>query len=305
MIRALLRELRPNGRSVVVGMAAVVVVMIGLVVGVVMGFDRGFKGSLASGISSGVALLGLAPAALLFVVAGLLDPRPLPRGLWVGAAGLSATGVGLVLALGLGVDRHALGSVVLGAVCCGGLPGGAIGLLSALSLLRGFGQVRAGTAPGQVALVRGRLEREGAAPFAALAGEAGLREDQLLATLAEIQAGGLPVVVDRGGGLALRKDFDQEGIRRLPGVVGTAGRISLEALGRELGAPVPAVRRWVQENVGHGRFHGAIDWREGVLFARDSATLKEGSACPSCGGRFVWVGKGLLRCPHCDAQIVT
>lgn len=135
-----------------------------------------------------------------------------------------------------------------------------------MALMGGVAEVRAGTAPGQVARVVELLRKDGVATLAALSEEAGVAPELVVATV-EVAGREVPLIVDRAAGIAFRKDVDAEGARRLPGIVGTAGRITLDEIGRELQAPLPLVRRWVQEAVGAGRLHGAVDWKAGVRSA--------------------------------------
>lgn len=91
--------------------------------------------------------------------------------------------------------------------------------------------------------------------------------------------------------------------QRLPSLLAAHGRIALIDLAAELGAPEPVVRGWIYASVQDGRLQGYIDWKQGVLFSRDADALRLARLCPGCGGQLELVGRGIVRCPYCGAEI--
>jgi hypothetical protein len=101
----MLAELRPRAGAALVGAFALGTVGLGGVIGVAMGLDKGYGPGLAMGMTSGLSILGLGPASLLLMGAGLLDRRPAPRGLWWLAASAVALAAGLVLGISVAADK--------------------------------------------------------------------------------------------------------------------------------------------------------------------------------------------------------
>jgi|GEM_PF-4155331 len=301
----MLAELRPRAGAALVGAFALGTVGLGGVIGVAMGLDKGYGPGLAMGMTSGLSILGLGPASLLLMGAGLLDRRPAPRGLWWLAASAVALAAGLVLGISVAADKGDA-AMLLSGLCVAIPPTGLFGLLGGLSLARGLAEIRAGRGPAAVEAAAALLRAEGVATFTALQARCGVEAARLPETLRVAEVGlGEAIRVDVQDGYALRASVEAEGLRRLPGVVVAAGRLTLDALGRELRAPPPVVRRWLQETAGAGRLQGAIDWGAGVVVARASGSaLQDGAPCDLCGGRLTLAGKDLLRCPHCGAQVM-
>jgi hypothetical protein len=53
--------------------------------------------------------------------------------------------------------------------------------------------------------------------------------------------------------------------------------------------------------VGKELFTGYIDWKDGVLYARQAGELNTGK-CPNCGAPRAMAGKGVIKCEYCGAE---
>lgn len=90
--------------------------------------------------------------------------------------------------------------------------------------------------------------------------------------------------------------------RKILDAVEARGQIEISALVLELKANVDQIRNDIYRLVGLGLFSGYINWDDGVLYSRDASQLT-GNTCPNCGGKQEFVGKGVIKCKYCGAEI--
>ncbi len=117
----------------------------------------------------------------------------------------------------------------------------------------------------------------------------------------------LPLV---GGGLFLiiqgraekSHQADRVRQRKILDMVKTRGQIDISDLVFELDANREQVREYIYQLVGLGLFTGYVNWDKGVLYSREISKLK-GNTCPNCGGEQAFVGKGVIACQHCGAEV--
>ncbi len=115
-------------------------------------------------------------------------------------------------------------------------------------------------------------------------------------------------LVGVGGFLTLRgqqevKEMAEvEKEKKILNVVSVQGKASLATLALELNATMDQVKNWVYDLVGKGLFTGYIDWKSQMLFAKDAAAMQS-TKCPNCGGVRELVGKGVVKCPYCGAEL--
>jgi DNA-directed RNA polymerase subunit RPC12/RpoP len=115
-------------------------------------------------------------------------------------------------------------------------------------------------------------------------------------------------LVGVGGFLTLRgqqevKEMAEvEKEKKILNVVSVQGKASLATLALELNATLDQVKNWVYDLVGKGLFTGYIDWKSQMLFAKDAAAMQT-TKCPNCGGVRELVGKGVVKCPYCGAEL--
>ncbi|MGH9175538.1 MAG: hypothetical protein ACRD1H_14325 [Vicinamibacterales bacterium] len=122
-----------------------------------------------------------------------------------------------------------------------------------------------------------------------------------IAVVLPLVAGGIFLYI-RGGAEAARF-ADAERQRKLLGIVESAGEISIADLALQLGGARDSVRADLYDLVSKGLFAGYVDWDRGILFARQASELRGRTTCPNCGGEVSLVGKGLVRCQYCGAEI--
>ncbi len=82
------------------------------------------------------------------------------------------------------------------------------------------------------------------------------------------------------------------------------GRASIYDVARQLGLSEARLREVLVAALGHGRFAGYVDWRRGIVFSADAARLREGRACPNCGGPMDLGGRGVIACPYCGTEVL-
>ncbi len=90
--------------------------------------------------------------------------------------------------------------------------------------------------------------------------------------------------------------------RQILDVVKTRGQVEIRDLVFELKASTDQIRSDIYRLVGLGLFTGYVNWDKGVLYSRDASQLT-GSKCPNCGGEQQFVGKGVIACKYCGAEI--
>ncbi|MBU0704362.1 MAG: zinc ribbon domain-containing protein [Chloroflexi bacterium] len=90
--------------------------------------------------------------------------------------------------------------------------------------------------------------------------------------------------------------------RKLLGMVQAQGQVRISDVALELDTSRDQVKAWVYDLVHKGLFAGYVNWDDGTLYSRDAAQLR-GNKCPSCGGQVELVGKGMIECPYCGAEI--
>lgn len=304
LLGAALRELKPSGWPLGIGVVAGGALLVGLALGVAMGIDPSYKGGPVAGFSSGFGFFGLYPAALALCFAAALERRSLARAGWLAAATGAVVLAGLVFGGGVGFAEQKVAQSIGTALCCAAFPGTGLGVLTLVMAGRGLSELRAGVAPGMLQAVSVELDRVGVVSFDQLPGLCRLEPgtEEVTARAVADSARGL-VELDAVDRLLWRRAWADERRQRLPGVVAAAGRMSLAELGAELRAPPTLIRRWIQDCAGEQRLAGAVDWKRGLLYSVSAAALNARQECPSCAGRLSLAGHGLLRCPHCDAQI--
>ena len=90
--------------------------------------------------------------------------------------------------------------------------------------------------------------------------------------------------------------------RQILDMVKARGQIDIRDLVFELKASTDQIRSDVYRLVGLGLFTGYVNWDKGVLYSREASQLT-GNQCPNCGGEQQFVGKGVIACKYCGAEI--
>lgn len=90
--------------------------------------------------------------------------------------------------------------------------------------------------------------------------------------------------------------------RKLLNMVLARGQLAVSDAALELDLSREQVRDCIYDLVGKSLFTGYINWNDGILYARDAATMRS-TKCPNCGGEREVVGKGVVRCPYCGSEL--
>ncbi|MCC6314045.1 MAG: zinc ribbon domain-containing protein [Thermomicrobiales bacterium] len=91
--------------------------------------------------------------------------------------------------------------------------------------------------------------------------------------------------------------------RELLAVVTTRGQVSIPDIVLQLNTTRDQVEADLLALVGRGLFSGYVDWSKGMLYSIEASQLQGRQTCPNCGGQLELVGKGLIKCPYCGAEI--
>ena len=114
-----------------------------------------------------------------------------------------------------------------------------------------------------------------------------------------------------GGGIYLLTKGQQEKVehaeitrqKKLLNMVLAQGKVTLSEVALELNAPRDQVEEMVRDLVGKNLFSGAINWQDGVLYSKQASQMRADHKCPNCGGQVELVGKGVIACPYCGAEV--
>jgi hypothetical protein len=92
--------------------------------------------------------------------------------------------------------------------------------------------------------------------------------------------------------------------RMLLGMVESRGAVALDDLAREFDAPIGLVKEWLYELVREGKFTGYLNWDEEIIYSAEARNLRSTGRCPNCQAPMALAGKGVVRCAHCDTEIL-
>ena len=90
--------------------------------------------------------------------------------------------------------------------------------------------------------------------------------------------------------------------KKILNMVQTQGKVMLPNVAVELGATMTQVKNYIYDLVGKGLFTGYIDWQSSTLYAKEAGAMQS-TKCPNCGGVRELVGKGVVKCPYCGAEL--
>jgi hypothetical protein len=99
------------------------------------------------------------------------------------------------------------------------------------------------------------------------------------------------------------KEFAEiEKEKRLLNMVLTQGKVQLAHAAVEMNLGLDQIKAYVYDLVGKGLFTGYVDWKSNTLFSADASKVGT-TTCPNCGGQRELVGKGIVKCQFCGAEI--
>jgi hypothetical protein len=114
-----------------------------------------------------------------------------------------------------------------------------------------------------------------------------------------------------GGGIYLMSKGRQESAefaeiqkeKTILNMVLAQGKVSLAEAALEIHSSRDQVEGYVRDLVGKNLFSGAINWQDGVLYSKQASEMQADKKCPNCGGKVELVGKGMIKCPFCGAEV--
>jgi DNA-directed RNA polymerase subunit RPC12/RpoP len=311
---AFFRQLIPGIPALLLGLVGALLALIWVLLSLAMLLDP-LEGQTMAGASAVAAAAIFGPlSALFFAVAGLVDRRLLARAGWFYLAAATVFLAGMLLGVvfafepvieGMGpADGESMGLGIFGGTCCGFTPM-CLFLLPAIAFTsRGLRQLAAGDTPDALDAVVELLHRRGHASFAEITELSGLAPDRIEPVLFQLQQRGrLLCRVDPREAWVCTHRHEQRGLRAMPGLLEARGSVALDELAQELQVPVAVLRAWIYKAVGDGTLQGYMDWKRGLIYSLEARQAQAAGACPGCGGRLELVGRGVVQCPHCGAEI--
>ncbi len=89
---------------------------------------------------------------------------------------------------------------------------------------------------------------------------------------------------------------------RLVGMIQSAGKVSIANAAVEMKMTRDEVKNAIFDLVNQGLFTGYINWQEGFFYSKDASQMQT-TKCPNCGGTREQVGKGIVKCQYCGAEL--
>lgn len=90
--------------------------------------------------------------------------------------------------------------------------------------------------------------------------------------------------------------------KRLLNMVQTQGKVKVADAAIALDVPLDRVKGYIYDLVGKNLFTGYVNWKEGILYAREASEMRT-TKCPYCGGERELAGKGVVKCPYCGSEL--
>jgi len=125
----------------------------------------------------------------------------------------------------------------------------------------------------------------------------------LLAMVFVLPLGGAGIYLLVKGRQEASQLVDVERQRKLIGIIGTRGQVSISDVVLELNSTRDQVQNDLHALVSRGLFSGYVDWSKGILYSVEASKLQGSTTCPNCGGALELGGKGLVKCPFCGSEI--
>ena len=89
---------------------------------------------------------------------------------------------------------------------------------------------------------------------------------------------------------------------RLLGLIQAQGKVALGSIMIETKMTRDEVKNAIYDLVNQGLFAGYIDWSAHTFYSEDAGRVGS-NKCPNCGGVRELVGKGIVKCPYCGAEL--
>lgn len=130
------------------------------------------------------------------------------------------------------------------------------------------------------------------------------------AVLGVLVCGVLPFLILDGVGVFLfmqgkKEEAELADVRKkekLLGLIQAQGKVSIGTAVLETKMTRDQVKSAIYELVNQGLFAGYIDWSTQTFYSQDASKVGSNS-CPNCGGVRELVGKGMVKCPYCGAEL--
>jgi hypothetical protein len=252
-----------------------------------------------------ISMFALPGVTLLLIVAVLFEKRNPPRALLWGLACALIVGAGGLLAALMFVSRDLAWDtaavfllVIVGPIVL------VISLPGIYFWARAVPEVRAAIHADAAERTIGMIDARGEVSLAELGALAGLptaEMDDLVDTL--LRTGRLQGVLDSAAKKVYSTRFIATKQRLILELVRQSGRVHLRDLERILQAPRPLLSDWIYQLVQRGQFEGAINWKEGWLYAAHARSIGADSRCPQCGGKLSPGSGRRIECLHCGSEI--
>jgi len=106
------------------------------------------------------------------------------------------------------------------------------------------------------------------------------------------------------GRKALRELATIQKQKKILTMIRPQGRVRISEIVQELQTSPDEVKHLIYDLVGQDLLHGYVDWNDDMLCSKHILVLQGATHCPRCGGEQTFVGKGVVKCRHCDVQVL-
>jgi transcription initiation factor IIE alpha subunit len=253
------------------------------------------------------ALLGIfvVPGAALFAfVAALVSPTASARAAMMGTTTLLLALGAFLLAVS-GFDHGFDVGSLLVSILIYAVPMAVAGTLTVFFGTRAAREVDDRLEERRVELLRRTLLVRREATFEELAEASGVPDTKVDDVLDRLKAAGaIDVELDATTRRAFTAECFAGKEQQLVATVYQRGRAAIYDVARELGLSEERLREVLYAALQHRRFAGYVDWRRGIVFSADARQLRDGRACPNCGGTMDLAGGGVIACPYCRTEVL-
>ena len=82
------------------------------------------------------------------------------------------------------------------------------------------------------------------------------------------------------------------------------GQVKIDDIAHNLSTSTHEISRLILDLVNQDLLHGYIDQQNNILYTKHKVVIQGATHCPHCGAEQTFQGKGVIKCRHCEAEIL-